>query len=129
MAVSDTLKNQVVTRLTDAAGYLMSPDATYYISLHTGMPVAATPAANELTSAPPDAVMSASVSPLSLKDATLFTDIQTTGCGQPNCRYCRRISYRIWELTWNTRTCTGVRRGQVCISICHVPDWNRKYFD
>ena len=51
MAVSYTLIIQVVTRLTDAAGYLMCPDATYYISLHTADPVAATPAANELTSA------------------------------------------------------------------------------
>tara|TARA_R110002072_G_scaffold95627_1_gene210779 strand:+ start:167 stop:604 length:438 start_codon:yes stop_codon:yes gene_type:complete len=48
MATSDTLRNHVVTKLVDATGQLMSPDATYYVSLHTGNPVAATPAANEL---------------------------------------------------------------------------------
>ena len=35
---SDQLENSIITRLIDGNGYLMSPDATYYISLHTTDP-------------------------------------------------------------------------------------------
>jgi hypothetical protein len=38
MGASDTLENQIITRLIDSSGYLFSPDATYYISLHTADP-------------------------------------------------------------------------------------------
>ena len=46
MATSVTFGNHVATRITDDAGYLMVPDTTYYISLHTASP--ATTGANEL---------------------------------------------------------------------------------
>jgi hypothetical protein len=49
MATSDELRNKVVTALTNAGGNLMTPDASYYVSLHTADPTAATPAANELS--------------------------------------------------------------------------------
>ena len=35
---SDQLENSIITRLIDGNGYLMSPDATYYVSLHTADP-------------------------------------------------------------------------------------------
>ena len=44
---SDQLENSIITRLIDGNGYLMSPDATYYISLHTADPLDT--GANELT--------------------------------------------------------------------------------
>ena len=36
---SDQLENSIITRLIDGNGYLMSPDATYYVSLHTADPL------------------------------------------------------------------------------------------
>jgi hypothetical protein len=38
MATSVTFGNLVADRITDDAGYLMVPDTTYYISLHTASP-------------------------------------------------------------------------------------------
>ena len=38
MGASDALENQIITRLIDGNGYLVSPDTTYYMSLHTTDP-------------------------------------------------------------------------------------------
>ena len=38
MGASDALENQIITRLIDGNSYLVSPDATYYASLHTADP-------------------------------------------------------------------------------------------
>jgi len=38
MGASDQLENSIITRLIDGNSYLMSPDATYYASLHTADP-------------------------------------------------------------------------------------------
>lgn len=38
MGASDALENQIITRLIDGNGYLVSPDTTYYLSLHATDP-------------------------------------------------------------------------------------------
>tara|TARA_R110002072_G_scaffold196292_1_gene353727 strand:- start:14 stop:436 length:423 start_codon:yes stop_codon:yes gene_type:complete len=38
MGASDALENQIITRLIDGNSYLVSPDATYYMSLHATDP-------------------------------------------------------------------------------------------
>ena len=35
---SDALENAIITRLTDDSGYLVTPDTTYYVSLHATDP-------------------------------------------------------------------------------------------
>lgn len=45
---SDALENAIITRLTDDSGYLVTPDTTYYVSLHTADP--ADVGSNELPS-------------------------------------------------------------------------------
>ena len=38
MGASDALENQIITRLIDGNSYLVSPDATYWMSLHATDP-------------------------------------------------------------------------------------------